>query len=580
LTLLTPTFKSNMINDFVTNIDTNEYYIFAGKTIGYSSNNVTAANNSVDGYFHNIEHEMLFGKKISSGDYNLMVKNTPWEANTIYTQYDNQQVDLEDSNFFVVSKEGVDYGVFKCINNNNGIESTIQPLPSETSAFDELYQTSDGYVWKYMYSITDAQYKRFATTDYVPFFENEDVANNAVDGSINAVVVTSSGLDYDQIVEGTIAQTNVEGSNKKFYVQGNEASLTSTTNYYKNNAIYITEGTGAGQLRKIVSYGTEGNFKFIVVDSAFETTPESGDVFEIAPNVIATGDGTGFQARAIVSDSGSFVEKIEIINRGMNYSYADISIELNDSIKDSEVYKQAEARAILSPKGGHGSNQQDELFAHHLGFSSFFIETEVPGEGNDFRTIGLIKNPTFNCAIIEIDSISGIAVGNTVNQVSTGASGTISDIDEPTRTITLEDVTGVFSSDVDETVVINEVEYDIVTIDKNTKVFDQRLKLDVSYIFGTEFEQDELLIQGDGSAEGYLYNAKDGSVYLINTKGTFTISATEELIGQTTGTRALINSVGQKDMKEQSEEILYVQNIIPVTRTVGNTERVKIILGL
>lgn len=575
MALLTPKFKSLITNDFLTNISQNEYYVFAGKTVGYTGD-VPQEENSVDGYYLDIDQEMIFGKSVSSLDYNLMIQNKQWSVNTIYTQYDNAEIDLETKNFYVVSKEGVDYGVFKCLSNNNGSASTHQPLISETSASDELYKTSDGYIWKYMYTITEANYEKFATSEYVPFYTESDVVNNAVEGSINSYVITNSGLGYSPNVSGTISQINVSGLSTKFYIQGNEP-LSTVPNYYKNNAIYITTGTGAGQLRKIIESGLDGNFKYIVVESPFTTQLETSDTFEISPNVIATGDGSGFQARTIIQANTTFIDSVEIISQGSGYTYADLSVETNESVIDPSYIK-AEVRPIISPKDGHGSNPQDELYAHNVGFSVFFIEAEVPGEGNDFRTFGLIKNPTFRKASFELNTVLGISQGDTVTQTSTGATGTVSIIDAAQTIITIENVTGVFSNAIDETITINSTEYDVLAIDKNTDVFDQRIALEVSYTFGTQYTQDELVIQEETGAQGYVYN-DNGTLFLINVKGTFEISPTNEIIGQTSGTKALINSIGERDMIISSEDILYIQNVSPITRTIGNTERIKIVLG-
>jgi hypothetical protein len=100
----------------------------------------------------------------------------------------------------------------------------------------------------------------------------------------------------------------------------------------------------------------------------------------------------------------------------------------------------------------------------------------------------------------------------------------------------------------------------------------------VTYTVGTQFVQDELVIQEDAGAQGYVYN-DNGTLFLVNVKGTFANSITDEIIGQTSGTKATINSVGERDMIIGSEDILYVQNVSPITRTISNTERVKIILG-
>lgn len=99
--------------------------------------------------------------------------------------------------------------------------------------------------------------------------------------------------------------------------------------------------------------------------------------------ITITGDGTGATASAVL-ENGS-IKRIIINTRGQNYTYANVSVSGNASL-----------RAIISPLNGHGSNAIEELNARYLIIRSVFEKDEngtfpvnVP-----FRQIGVIINPT------------------------------------------------------------------------------------------------------------------------------------------------------------------------------------------
>lgn len=574
--IVTTNFRNMLANKLVEDVNANDYYVFAGKTLEYDGGDGLSPpdpSNSDQQLEYILTNHMIFGKYVTDSDVSLMIKNKPWVANTVYYAYDDSDGSLDTRDFYVVSQEGEDYGVFKCINNYNSSPSTVQPLISETSASDEFYQTSDNYVWKFMYKISTATYAKFATTEYFPFLVDSDVVNNAVAGTIDYVEINESGFGYNQTASGIIVQTNIGGNTRKFYVQGDEL-LNPTADYYVNNAVYIDSGTGAGQLRKIIDYGIEGNFKFVLVDEAFTTTPVAGDTFIISPNVVVNGNGTGFRARAIVNEESTFIDRVEIIESGSGYLYANVSIETNETYVETG-YTKATARAIVLPKNGHGSDPQKELFAKNVGFSINFAGDEAPSANNDFRVIGVLKNPLLNNITIDLNNVSGINVGDSVLQANSGASGKVLSIDSVNTKIELEETSGIF--DPLETVVIANTSFDVANLENNNDVFDQTLNLGVTYTFQSAFDNDERVIESGTNAEGYVYSSENGTVNLINTKGSFSTGKT--IIGQTTGTRALINSISQPDMILGSETILYVQNVNPIVRSPESIERIKIVIG-
>lgn len=68
---------------------------------------------------------------------------------------------LETSKFYCVTS---DYHVYKCLDNNGGSVSTVKPF----SITHKLIELSDGYIWKYMYTIPIASRNKFMTLSDIP----------------------------------------------------------------------------------------------------------------------------------------------------------------------------------------------------------------------------------------------------------------------------------------------------------------------------------------------------------------------------------------------------------------------------
>lgn len=388
-----------MARQFVESFDESSntiYYTFTARSLPWlDDNGPPTANASLQEYHYNVWDEMIFGKKVQSTDIKHMIKNNTWASGTVYDVYDPTDANLSTKAFFVVNREGSDYYVFKCLNNNGGAQANDAPLFSETSAEDEYYQTNDGYQWKYMYKITQANWDKFKTDDYIPVIPDANVTANAVTGSIESITVTTAGLNYNSYANGTIKEAAVAGNTLLFALESTTSTLSANTDFYKNNTVYIRSGTGAGQARAIAEYIVTGDERRILLTSAFTTLPDTSSVFEIGPRVIITGDGSGAVAVATVNTSANSISNIEIISRGSNYTYADIVITGNTGTVVAA--NTAVGVALISPPGGHGSDVVNELFGDKVCISTTFANTEsntIP-ISNDYRRIGLIKDPLF-----------------------------------------------------------------------------------------------------------------------------------------------------------------------------------------
>ena len=130
---------------------------------------------------------MIGAKRIVGNNIRHAIPRINWISGTVYDAYDDALDSLElfdaNYNFYVITSE---HHVFKCLDNNGGVISTVMPNILVTTTH---FQTSDGYIWKYMYSLTAEEKLRFLTTTFIPVrtIESSDnsqqwnVQENAID---------------------------------------------------------------------------------------------------------------------------------------------------------------------------------------------------------------------------------------------------------------------------------------------------------------------------------------------------------------------------------------------------------------
>jgi hypothetical protein len=433
---LLPNYKKSVIDDIISGISTNtaNYFAFASNPTGNSGSN------TADDYTTSFSNDwnLLFGKQITSTDVIQMINNNVWQSNVVYTQYDNTVANL--SNYYVItnpSLPGGSYNVYKCINNANGAPSTAQPDQIQASSFTK---TADGYTWRYITSISSAQYSQFASAQYVPIYPNtsiQAVANNYA--GVENIIITNIGSGYSSYFNGTVQFANSS-------VIQIDSSASTVNDIYTNNAIYLINSIpGTNQLLTVSGYvhNTSGNWVFVNPAANTSQIIAGSTQYSISPRIQFTCDGASPPiAYTTVNPSTNTIQSITIIQTGSDITWANAVI-----ISNSVFGSGATIRPILPPPGGHGSNPASELGCCAVGFSFKFSNTEsntIP-TNIQYSQIGLIKNPyvlntnntkgsnlynsnTFNSTInatINPTTSFTYAVGETVVGQTTGALGTV-----------------------------------------------------------------------------------------------------------------------------------------------------------
>lgn len=207
-------------------------------------------------------NDMIGAKRILSTDVKHAIRRYDWVANTVYTQYDDQDANLfsDNTQFYVLTS---DYNVYKCLNNKNGRPSNVMPTSVATSGAVTL---SDGYTWKYMYTINAEERIKFLVGDYMPVKTLQlddsslqwDVQENAEEGPIHSIIVTNGGSNYTNVAniivyitgdgEGAAASATINTASNTV----NSVVMTTIGNNYTRASVVISGGGGTGATARAV----------------------------------------------------------------------------------------------------------------------------------------------------------------------------------------------------------------------------------------------------------------------------------------------------------------------------------------
>ena len=388
--IITNKFRINNAEQFVESFSETSaetYYLFIGRAHAWASDadvqgNTIAEgtdaspptpNDDVTSEFYNWD-DMLGAKLISSTDVSRVIPRRNWTTGTTYDMYEHNisssnaansgATNLWDSSFVVMNSA---YAVYKVIENDGNTASTVEP----TSTSNSIFSTSDGYRWKYMYSLTSAETLNFMSTDFIHCSTDSTVSAAAVDGALDTALVVAGGSGYNTSSGSTISAIPIRGDGS-------------------SGVASVTISSGAVASVSITTAGTGYTYAYIT----------NADI-------------------------------IAATNAGGSGSGANINV-------------------IIPPKGGHGSDALKELGAFYVMLNKSLVGAEGTsdiGVANDFRRIGLVRNPTnFGTSTVAsadtrrqiyaaiFSSVSGtFTVDEEINQATTGAVGKVIEYDSTNK---------------------------------------------------------------------------------------------------------------------------------------------------
>ena len=211
--IITKDFRIQNANQFKESFDesADTYYLAIGRPQGFVDNQAfndgtdtspptpVDSVGSVDYYVYD---DLLSAKKVTSSDVSAVIPRRNWTTGTVYDYYrhdygeinsagnaitsDSGASTLYDATFYVMNST---FDVYKCIDNNSGATSTVEPTGNKTTS---VFTTGDSYKWKYMYTLSASEQANFMSTDFIHCStESTDYSTTA--GAIENVKITDGG---------------------------------------------------------------------------------------------------------------------------------------------------------------------------------------------------------------------------------------------------------------------------------------------------------------------------------------------------------------------------------------------------
>ena len=399
--IITNAFRTYNADNFISSFASNKVYLMIGKADSWSGASAgqyseaspsdtaipTPLDTTVSPFIHH--NDMIAAKLINTSDVSHVIKRTDWTSGVTYVEYNHLQDDQIDQDFFVMTDQ---YNIYKCISNYGGAASTVKP----TGQSSAIIETSDNYRWKFMYEVQQSEVLKYVTTDWIPvkyLTSNDGTAQwttqqAAIDGALEHIDVTAGGTGYVNTHTGT-----AQGGSATTIQLANSAST--TNDIYNSMTVYISSGTGSGQIKVITDYVGS---TYTATVSTWTTNPDTSSVYEVMPAItISHGSETpvpGVLATARVSSVvGGVIKKISMTAVGTLYRSA-------TAVLTGGAGTGATLEPRIGPKGGHGKNAKTELGGSYVMMNVRLVGTEG-GDftvGDDFRKVILITNPAVSGA--------------------------------------------------------------------------------------------------------------------------------------------------------------------------------------
>lgn len=256
------------------------YYFYVARTLNWLDEEDPEAPIDSGSYNNTAHRNTMFVKRIQASDVALMIERRNWSLGTVYDSYDDAYGEedangdlivahsgvttLSEANFFVLTDE---LNVYKCIYNGGNVPSTVKPTGTDT----DVFETSDGYLWKFMFRVEAADASKFLTSTHIPVRKMAGLGEPDFDvnGQIDYITVTSPGSGYSEapfvIIQGdgkTAPEVVIDSSTGSGAQAFAICGINEETNVYEVSSIVVTNG-GSGY-KSAVTKSFDGSTSSVV----------------------------------------------------------------------------------------------------------------------------------------------------------------------------------------------------------------------------------------------------------------------------------------------------------------------------
>lgn len=281
MAIITDDFKRRFVQTILNDIadSAQHYYIGIGRSNQWdSSDTPTVPTNSLLEE-RNFRLSLQSLKRAETVSY--VVPRYNWIAGTIYSAWNNNQAGYPSNAYYVRTDDNAVYICLEQGKDSTGAAVTSTVRPTGVTAFP--FRTSDGYVWKFLYTIGATQANNFLSANYMPVRLIDSAG-----GSDPAVDIEQYGIQNAAVL-GTIANITVTSGG---------------TGYTSAPTVSIVGDGDSAQAVATISSGAV--VKIEMKDSAAGTLYRPGHDYHYAEVKFTGGGGTGAGARVNISDNNGF----------------------------------------------------------------------------------------------------------------------------------------------------------------------------------------------------------------------------------------------------------------------------------
>lgn len=359
---------------------------------------------------------------------------------------------LEVRPFYVITK---DYRVYKCLNNNSNGVSTVEPTSVDTSA-GAPSALSDGYVWKYLFTISTTNKEKFYTSTWIPIQTlTEDNGTDQWEVQINALPgATGSLVPYHGI--DPVRELNATNLMVKVRVSGNEGGAIADSNDYRQislvrNPIFANTYYNCGYTT-VVS-GATGATGIAIVDTDISlddstTLIDTNDVIQINDERMLVTNGATSPITVTRGYDGTTItfhfsgDKVNIVSDTTKMILNDSHIAGATGVSYPDVGKQV----VLIDGSGAGQIRTISAYTNpEITVSEPWITPPTVNTRYGFIANSLVVN---QCVILELGTVTNgpFDQDSTVTQSTSNATGKVieHDTDSIPELLYLTSISGTF----------------------------------------------------------------------------------------------------------------------------------------
>jgi hypothetical protein len=189
-----------------TNVPISTLYCFLSRVLPWPDEENPVVPTQDQKALKSVFKNMFVAKLVNSSNISPVIQRIDWVSGTVYDYY-RDDIDMFELDgvkrlirrFYIRNKYDQ---VFKCLWNNNNSQATDEPFFQPGSyGTNNIYKGTDGYKWKYMYTIDVGSKTKFMDSLWIPVPVG-NITLNPIDspagyGDIEAINVVNAGTGYD-----------------------------------------------------------------------------------------------------------------------------------------------------------------------------------------------------------------------------------------------------------------------------------------------------------------------------------------------------------------------------------------------